>query len=60
MREIKFRGKYGNNPWIYGSLVARNRNNNGIQAQNSSAAILVDDGSCFGLIVAALCAADRR
>jgi uncharacterized phage protein (TIGR01671 family) len=45
MREISFRGKYGNNPWIYGSLVARNRNNNGIQAQNSSVAILVDDGS---------------
>ena len=45
MREIKFRGKYGNNPWIYGSLVARNRNNNGIQAQNSSVTILVDDGS---------------
>ena len=45
MREIKFRGKYGNNQWIYGSLVAKNRNNNGIQAQNSSVAILVDDGS---------------
>ena len=45
MREIKFRGKYGNNPWLYGSLVTRNRNNNGIQERNSSAAILVDDGS---------------
>ena len=45
MREIKFRGKYGNNLWLYGSLVTRNRNNNGIQERNSSAAILVDDGS---------------
>ena len=45
MREIKFRGKYGNNPWLYGSLVTGNRNNNGIQERNSSAAILVDDGS---------------
>ena len=45
MREIKFRGKYGNNPSLYGSLVTRNRNNNGIQERNSSAAILVDDGS---------------
>lgn len=45
MREIKFRGKYGNNPWLYGSLVTRNRNNNGIQERNSSVTILVDDGS---------------
>ena len=45
MREIKFRGKYGNNLWLYGSLGTRNRNNNGIQERNSSAAILVDDGS---------------
>ena len=45
MREIKFRGKYGNNPWLYGSLVTKNRNNNGIQERNSSVTILVDDGS---------------
>ena len=45
MREIKFRGKYGNNPWLYGSLVTKNRNNNGIQERNSSVAILVDGGS---------------
>ena len=45
MREIKFRGQYGNNLWLYGSLVTRNRNNKGIQERNSSAAILVDDGS---------------
>ena len=45
MREIKFRGKYGNNPWLYGSLVTSNRNNNGIQERNSSVTILVDDGS---------------
>ena len=45
MREIMFRGKYGNNPWLYGSLVTKNRNNNGIQERNSSVTILVDDGS---------------
>lgn len=45
MREIKFRGKYGNNPWLYGSLVTKNRNNNGIQERNSSVTILVNDGS---------------
>ena len=45
MREPKFRGKYGNNPGLYGSLVTKNRNNNGIQERNSSVTILVDDGS---------------
>ena len=45
MREIMFRGKYGNNPWLYGSLVTKNRNNNGIQERNSPVTILVDDGS---------------